>query len=195
MTVREVVFVDEQKNVPLAHHMDPADARSCHWVLYSSSKTEKPQPIGTIRLIIYPHPPHPEPGSRHEAPGPDDPVEDSGTFFLAPPPPYVLNRATSLHDGKEPYLKLGRLCIIKEFRGKKLADVMIQAALKWAAENANLGESGGLEWKGLVGLHAQEKAVTTWQRNGFVVDEGMETWWEAGLRMYGMFCRVDLGRK
>ncbi|KAB8298071.1 hypothetical protein EYC80_001837 [Monilinia laxa] len=34
------------------------------------------------------------------------------------------------------------------------------------------------EWRGLVCLHAREKAVETWGRNGFLVDEGMGTWWE-----------------
>jgi len=32
------------------------------------------------------------------------------------------------------------------------------------------GGEGGGEWNGLVCVHAQEKAVTTWGRNGFRVD-------------------------
>ena len=104
-----------------------------------------------------------------------------------------------MHDGKEPYLKLGRLSVIKKFGGNKLADVLIQAALKCAAENPNfskeqLGEQEleAPEWEGRVCVHAQEKAVITWTRNGFVVDKGMGNWFEAGMKHFGMFTRVGL---
>jgi predicted GNAT family N-acyltransferase len=198
MTVREIVFVKEQKAVTLPHHLDPDDARSCHWVFYApaseqSLSGDSPlQPIGTIRLVPYPHGPHPERGASYEAPSRYAPVEDSETFFRHPPPKYQVDRATSLHDGKEPYLKLGRLCVVKEFRGKKLGDVLIQAALKWASENPYFGKEGTLEWKGLVCAQAQEKAVTTWQRNGFVIDEEMGSWNTVGIKHYGLFHRVNV---
>jgi GNAT superfamily N-acetyltransferase len=200
LTVREAVFVKEMGAVPLAHHTDTDDARSYHWVLYSPTPPEESpkhssQPIGTIRIVPYPHHPHPEPGARYEAPGPDAPVLDGETVFLAPHPPYIVNRKTNLHDGKEPYLKIGRLCVIKEFRGKKLADVLMQTALKWAADNPAFSKDGEQQWKGLVCAHVQEKAVTVWQRNGFVVDERMGVWAEAGITHFGMFCLVDLPPK
>lgn len=198
IAVRELVFVEEMKAVPLVHHIDTDDARSCHWVLYSSPQNSsnetpktKPQPIGTIRLVPFPHYPHPQPGARYDPPAGDVPVDDSYTFFSKSPPAYAIDRATSLHDGREPFLKLARLCVVKEFRGKRLADQLVQMALKWAGENP-ISIDGIPKWNGLVCIHAQEKAVSMWQRNGFVVDEGMGTWFEAGIRHYGMFTRAKI---
>jgi predicted GNAT family N-acyltransferase len=190
LTVRETVFVHEQENVPLVHHIDTDDARCYHWVLYSLEK----KPIGTVRLVPFPHHPRPSPGARFEAPGKDDPVEDSSTFFSIPPPEYRIEPATSLHDGKELYIKLGRLCVVKEFRGKNLADLLIQAALEWARGNPDFGEVDGRKWEGLVCAHAQEGAVGVWARNGLVVDEGMGRWFEAGIVHVGMWRRVELGK-
>jgi predicted GNAT family N-acyltransferase len=197
MTVRETVFVDEMKAVPLTHHIDTDDARSFHWVLYISpdsatSRDGKPRPVGTLRLVPFPHYPHPEPGARFEAPSVDTPLQDSETFFTASSPEYAIDRATSLHDGKEVYLKLGRLCVVKEFRRRRLADQLVQTALNWAKDNPDFAHEEMPAWKGLVCVHAQEKAVSMWQRNGFVIDEGMGTWFEAGIKHYGMFTRVDL---
>jgi hypothetical protein len=45
-----------------------------------------------------------------------------------------------MRNGKEPYLKLGRLSVIEEFRGNRLANVLIQAGLKWAGERLNFFE-------------------------------------------------------
>lgn len=70
--------------------------------------------------------------------------------------------------------------MVKEFRGKKLADQLVQRALKWAAENP-ISVQGIPKWAGLVCIHAHEKAVSMWQRNGFVVDEGMGAWGLGGL--------------
>ncbi|KAI1173199.1 acetyltransferase [Nemania sp. FL0916] len=85
MSVREAVFVGEQ-NCPLEVEYDVDDARSCHWVMYASVKTTtvpeerdpetnviiqprqsetKSLPIGTIRIVPFPHPPHPPEGARY----------------------------------------------------------------------------------------------------------------------------------
>jgi predicted GNAT family N-acyltransferase len=128
LSVREIVFVNEQKAVPLQHHIDCDDARSYHWVLYSLSNPQ--HPIGTVRLVPFPQP-HPEPGSRFEAPS-DIPVPDPSILFSKPLPQYKENRKTDLHDGVEPIIKLGRLCVVKEERGKGYANLLIQAALAWA---------------------------------------------------------------
>lgn len=203
MSVREAVFVIEMGAVPLVHHTDTDDARSYHWVIYAPESSDtllknEPRPIGTIRLVPYPHHSHPQPGAHLEAPGPDAPSLGSEEVFLAPPPSYTIDRRTRLHDGEELYLKLGRLCVVKEFRGQKLADLLIKTALEWAAEHPEFPGIDGIDgkrWKGLVCIHAQEKAATMWQRNGFVIDEELGTWYEAGIMHYGMFCRVDLQHK
>jgi len=203
MDVRERVFVNEQHAVPIQHHMDRDDARSCHWVLYSTTSSEEQRPIGTIRLVPYPHYPHPMPGARFEAPSDEVPFDSPEDRFSAPLPKLAVDRATDLHDGIEPYVKLGRLCVLKEFRGKRYADVLIQTALSWAREHSqffmqNLTSDKTLdtpEWKGLVCIHAHIKAVGTWRRNGFAVDEGMGNWFEGGMEHVGMFCRLDLSAK
>ena len=74
---------------------------------------------------------------------------------------------------------------------------MIREALKWARENPEevrkmCGEGGG-EWKGLVCVHAQEEAVRTWERNGFVIDKEMGEWVETEKRHFGLWQRVELG--
>lgn len=54
MTVREAVFVDEQK-VALENEFDVEDPRCWHWVLYASEEPEsEPKPAGTIRLVPFP---------------------------------------------------------------------------------------------------------------------------------------------
>lgn len=85
--------------------------------------------------------------------------------------------------------------MLKEYRGGKRADLLIQAALEWAKghrvlDGAKLG--GGEEWKGLVCVHANKKARNTWARNGFVVDEGAGEWFEAGLPHVAMFLRLGI---
>jgi predicted GNAT family N-acyltransferase len=189
MTVRESVFVKEQHAVPLQHHIDRDDARSCHWVLYYPSSLLNPhQPIGTIRLVPAPHWAHPTPGARFEAPGEEVPRPE---LFASPLPEYAPDRPTDFHDGSELYVKLGRLCVLKESRGKRYADLMIQAALKWVKEHPNFASGGtGMEWRGLVCVHAQEKAVGTWKRNGFAIDGKMESWFEGGVKHVGMFLRL-----
>lgn len=197
-SVRETVFVNEQKAVPLQHHIDSDDARALHWVLYAhSSSTTAPLPIGTVRLVPPPHYPHPEEGARFEAPPASVPAPDPKELFTAPLPGSIVDKKTSLHDGIEPYIKLGRLCVVKEYRGQKLADLVIQAVLTWATriENRVLAQgvkTDGREWKGLVCVHAQEGAVKTWVRNGFVVDKGMGRWFEGGIPHVGMFLRLVL---
>ncbi|KAG9245591.1 acetyltransferase [Calycina marina] len=218
MAVRHTVFVEEQ-GVPPANESDTDDPRSCHWVIYASTNTvispahTNPQnqitksqrsitesmPIGTIRLVPFPHAPHPEPGSK---------------FVFAPevattaPPNYMQDRKTSGHDGIEPYVKLGRLAILPEFRGHGLAKLLAHAALTWARGNPtyfnpNVAEVGmkklGAEtfedipaWNGLVCVHAQIGVQTMWERWGFVMDEEMGRWVEEGIEHVGMWKRLNI---
>lgn len=236
MEVREQVFVEEQ-GVPLDNEFDSDDARACHWyaTLYSSFHfTDKPQrviyasintvtdpevkdsegniltrkksttrstPIGTIRLVPFPHPPHPEPGSSYAA----DALETSSSPSS---PSFITDRATTFHDGKEPYIKLGRLALLKEFRGSGIAKMLVSAAMTWAQQNPThfnpsitergmdkvaAETSGELPvWKGLMCVHAQEQVAKAWAKWGFKLDEGMGTWDEEGIKHVGMFMRLNL---
>jgi len=122
MSVREEVYVDEQQ-IPLENEFDSDDARSWHWVAYASvgtsgnsagqdgdgdrkSSTANQLAVGTIRLVPPPHPPHPEPGSSHKIDNAEGAVPDTDKGARAQP-----------GNGKEPYIKFGRLAVLKPFRG------------------------------------------------------------------------------
>jgi len=224
MEVREQVFVVEQ-DIPLENEFDADDPRSCHWVIYASISTttqpeitddkgeiiqrkkseSKSQPVGTIRLVPFPHPPHPEPGSSYAA----DALEtDPNVVDLSEAPPFIVDRATTYHDGKEPYIKLGRLAVLKEFRGSGVAKMLVNAAMSWARENPTFFNPSikdvGMEkmgasiaadipvWKGLVCIHAQEYIASAWTKWGFKIDEGMGKWDEEGILHVGMFQRLNI---
>lgn len=162
------------------------------------------QPIGTIRLVPFPHPPHPEPGSSYAA----DALETASNSEPFATPPYTVDRTTTYHDGKEPYIKLGRIAVLKEFRGTGIAKLLADAAMTWARENptffnpsietwgmSKLGASNTSEvhrWKGLICVHAQEQVAKAWAKWGFKLDEGMGTWIEEGINHVGMFQRLEL---
>ncbi|SPO03308.1 uncharacterized protein DNG_05990 [Cephalotrichum gorgonifer] len=231
MEVREKVFVDEQ-GVPIENEFDREDPRSCHWVAYASVRKiiqheEKDKdgnvivprksetrctPIGTIRLVPFPHwDPHPTKGAKYwgglteeEIAGQkvEKPVKTDIRYFV--------DRKTSFHDGQEPYVKLGRLAVIPEYRGGRVASLLVKTALKWMCENPNRFDPSvkakGLErlcaidgkpplWMGLVCVHAQEKVVEVWKRWGFEIDEEMGIWHEEGIPHVGMFQRLDFGEK
>ncbi|KAK0112665.1 hypothetical protein ONS95_014404 [Cadophora gregata] len=191
LTVRATVFVEEQKAVPLKHHIDRDDARSCCMVLYSPEPESRP--VGTVRLVPPPHHPHPIEGARFEAPGDKVPEVSAKELFSAPLPSYAVDGKTALHDGVEPYVKLGRLCVVKESRGRGYAILLVKRMLQWVKENPDFACGGGdREWKGLVGIHANVSAVGTWKKCGFVVDEGMGNWYEGGMKHVGMFLRLNL---
>lgn len=224
MSIREAVFVQEQ-HVPLEYEFDEDDRRSAHWVLYSTDEplpipipirgrspgTDERIPVGTIRLVPFPHPPHPKaggiyvdgklvafkPGFASSLAGPvqDEPAPTGLAAWT------FKDRETSLHDGKEPYIKLGRLAVKPSHRNRRLAGVLVNAAIDWAVRNYTyfnppnivIGPDGKKpEWKGLICVHAQKAAVNTWNYNGFVVDEMMGEWLEEGIPHVGMFRRVNV---
>jgi predicted GNAT family N-acyltransferase len=219
MIVREQVFVREQ-HIPLQYEFDSDDARSCHWVVYASDCRQedgvtdpdtgavtlpaqarsKAIPVGTIRLVPFPHSPHPKAG-REYVDGkllPPRAGADAGDEHDAEEPeglaPYgYKDRETSLHDGTEPYVKLGRLAVVPGHRGKRLAGLLVNAALDWAAKNQTYFDHIGSQahWNGLVCVHAQVSAVLVWQRHGFVRDELMGEWYEEGIPHVGMFRRLE----
>ncbi|KAF2843547.1 hypothetical protein M501DRAFT_926598 [Patellaria atrata CBS 101060] len=237
MKVREEVFVKEQ-HCTLENELDEDDPRSFHWVVYASvgQKSDSPQnthrdpiatdgngnngngngagtqeeerrksettatrmPVGVVRLVPPPHPPHPTPGSSHA-------MDNSEG---APPVADPSNR-TSMHDGVEPYIKLGRLATVPVFRGMGLSKLLVNSALDWARDNpeavlpppspavkeaARLDGKGEEEerWMGLVLVHAQKAVEKVWKRFGFETDEGMGIWYEEGIEHIGMWRRLKV---
>lgn len=221
MEVRERVFVEEQ-GVKAEFEFDGDDPRCCHWVVYASvNKTEELEvrdeggnvvqprksstrstPIGTIRLVPFPHEAHPKPGG-HYYNGLLEGETESQDHLAK----YITDRATTFHDGKEPYVKLGRLAVIPEFRGHRVAGLLVSSVLGWLRNNpscfdpsikemglAQLGaknETDIPKWNGLVCVHAQEQVVGAWSKWGFKTDEGMGKWWEEGMAHVGMFQRIE----
>lgn len=56
--VRVKVFCDEQK-CPLEEEIDEDDQRSWHWVAYLPDSSGKDVPVSVIRMVPFPHEPHP----------------------------------------------------------------------------------------------------------------------------------------
>lgn len=230
MEVREEVFVKEQ-NVPEENEFDADDPRSCHWIVYASvnkiqeleirdeagnvvqprRSSTRSTPIGTIRLVPFPHEPHPQPGGKYwngVLQGGEQKKDDKESPAQRA---FEVDRSTTFHDGKEPYVKLGRLAVIKEFRGHRIAGLLVKTVLSWLKSNSaffdpsikelgleQLGVSNEKEipkWNGLVCVHAQEQVIGAWEKWGFVVDEEMGEWWEEGIRHVGMFQRLEVKPK
>ncbi|KAK4038152.1 acyl-CoA N-acyltransferase [Parachaetomium inaequale] len=235
MTVRSQVFVQEQ-NIPQANEFDADDPRCAHWVIYASvNQTVSPAvtdaatgavlrprqsetqsvPIGTVRLVPFPHPPHPLRGgvyvdgelvSSSSSPAPEDTT--TATANGTTQPTFTPDRPTTFHDGIEPYVKLGRLAVTKEFRGRGIAGQLVRTAVDWMRTHPSyfdpspaergfeqLGmEHGGTlpRWNGLLCCHAQEDAVKVWEKCGFQIDPEMGTWMEEGIPHFGMFLRVEV---
>ena len=210
LSVRTTVFVNEQK-CSLENEIDADDPRSWHWVVYASVSTKVPSiaadgterrtseggkvVVGTIRLVPPPHQPHPAPGS----------VDGVGGEKVSTPG-YGRERATKLHDGKEPYVKLGRMATLKEYRGLGLAKLLVSTAIEWAGKNAGKLQpmkGGGVEreraeaelglWKGLVLVHAQKDVESFYKGLKFVKDEELGEWTEEGIVHIGMWRRIEVG--
>lgn len=214
MSIRETVFVHEQ-TVPLANELDADDPRSWHWVVYASvgapkgppshpsdrrGSTSGRVPVGTLRLVPPPHPPHPDAGGHYAIDNKAD--AGPGGRGASAATERGENRATRLHDGKEAYVKLGRLATLRDYRGLGLGRLLVNTALEWVqrhAEEVGRGsgdavererEGGEERWRGLVLVHAQVGVQGFWSGMGFVRDEGLGEWWEEGIQHVGMWRRL-----
>lgn len=248
--VRFEVFVIEQ-HCSAANEIDADDATSWHWVIYAplsppppphdrrawlesslvgkapeeegnyfNKKNDKTDskiedealgsviPVATIRLVPFP--------PSHSAAAP--PSGEGGAAEQQPS-----HTATKMWNGKEAYIKLGRLATLRSHRGLGFGRVLTDSALKWAVENASTvserrqprageeeeeedsvfvvggekeEEEVGSGWNGLVLVHAQRNAEE-WYRcvGGFVTDEGMGVWMEEGIEHVGMWRRLEMGGK
>ena len=200
MTVREEVFVKEQ-HIPLENELDEDDPKSYHWVAYASEAyKDSLTPIGTIRLVPPPHfdPPHPLTTAlkTHSNSADGEP-----------------HTAASVYDGKEAYIKLGRMAVIPAYRKQGISHLLLTTALAYASEFPHrmvpdltatvteavkvAGLGAAIEWKGLVLLHAQVGVQNVYRRFGFETDDSMGVWDEEGIDHVGMWRRLEVngGRK
>lgn len=164
--VRFEVFVIEQ-HCSAANEIDTDDATSWHWVIYalpSPPAHDRPRawletsligkvpdgeeeghyfnnnnykyvnnikdkelgsviPVATIRLVPF--------SPSYSAPAP--PSGEGGAAAEQQP----THTATKMWNGKEAYIKLGRLATLRSHRGFGFGRVLIDSALKWAVENAS----------------------------------------------------------
>ena len=137
LMVRKNVFVDEQ-SCKLENEVDSDDPRSYHWVVHASvsAPLRKPSldssgdiylrrtnaggrvPVGTIRLVPSPHARHPAPNS----------VDGDGGEDVTSKQVPGGDVPTKLHDGREAYVKIGRMATVKEYRGLGLGKLLINEA-------------------------------------------------------------------
>ena len=104
----------------------------------------------------------------------------------------------------EPYIKLTRVAVLPEYRGKGIARHLVETAVDWARQWPgeiqaaadrvrrdvyNTNASAYAKWNGLVLVHAQVSVEGMYQRLGFETDEGMGRWDEEGIDHVGMWRR------
>ncbi|KAI5289599.1 hypothetical protein KEM54_003604 [Ascosphaera aggregata] len=207
MSIRTTVFIDEQHCDPYSE-LDDDDSRSWHWVFYDENeengtttgngdgpdvdvdvdtpsfqvaKTSNKIPVGVLRLVPPPHEPHA--------------IENARIGIFKEP--------------TTPYIKLGRVALLGEYRGKGLGKFIISTALEWAREHPReITESlrrsaqtaqkkrtsgagvDGEGWNGLSLVHAQKVMEPMYTRCGFVRDDSMGTWTEEKMVHIGMWQTV-----
>jgi predicted GNAT family N-acyltransferase len=212
-SVRKAVFVDEQ-HCSIENEIDGDDSRSYHWVAYASVSGPKPGTsargdarrileggkvaIATIRLVPSPHSKHPPDGSVDGIGGKQVKPVEGGP-----------DQATALHDGKEPYVKLGRLATLKHYRGMGLGRLLVNTALDWVVKNKEKALMGPedpverereealkgkerAEWKGLVMVDAQTDVIKFYESLGFKKDDELGTWIEEGIDHVAMWRRLRI---
>lgn len=174
-------------------HVQPIPSNGGHPNRRQSTSTKLP--IGTIRLVPPPNnATHNLTNHRHM----------NGQPYSGPP-------RSLIHNGKEAFITLGRLAILKEFRKVGVSKLLIDSALTMAHDypyviseppsasakeelRDTLGEilDMNTDWNGLVLVHAQIGLQKFWARWGFELDEGLGVWDEEGIDHVAMWKRLDL---
>ncbi|KAF2663910.1 hypothetical protein BT63DRAFT_114550 [Microthyrium microscopicum] len=160
-----------------------------------ATSTATRAPAGTIRLIP---PKYRDPNSRRKG------SEAARTSSVSSSGAVIPHPTTD-----EPYVKLGRLAVLKEFRGMNLSKLITNVALQAARQNAHVMQPrvdtveeeslriSGVKplkpWNGLVYVHAQkDRTLDLWRKWGFKIDEQMGEWDEEGMMHVGMWKQLDI---
>jgi predicted GNAT family N-acyltransferase len=162
MTIRLHVFCELQ-GCSAENELDEDDGRSWHFVLYDHSTSHS---------------------SSSAAGGEAAPL----ACLRLVPPPHTPHPNGFEDPSEKPYVKLTRMAVMPEARGKGLARVLYEAVLGWAVRNR--GEIGQ-GWQGLVLVHAQVDVERVWERFGFKTDERLGRWDEEGIEHLGMWRQLE----
>ena len=187
LSIRIAVFVEEQQ-VPAENELDDDDKRAHHVVLYLQSGDQlMGDPPGvhvcTLRFTVEIPNEHDIKHCR-ETPGPDGAKSfESGAQPLLEP----IHCPSDLWDGKEPYVRLGRMATLQGYRGKGLARKLLEWTLYSILNNWDMP----LQLRPtLVLVHAQKDVQRFYAQSGFVVDKSMGLWVEEGIEHVGMWKRM-----
>ena len=193
LAVRLPVFVKEQK-VPAENELDEDDKRASHVVLYTGINNPigfvKGLPMCTLRFLeIVPNQEDTNHYNTITIPeGWQIPPAGSLSFKKgAKPLTEPVHYPSDCWDGKEPYLKLGRMATLKAFRRKEMARKLLQWTFGWILNNQ---EQFTLGRNTLILVHAQREVQYFYQSQGFVLDVTMGTWVEEGIEHIGMWKRL-----
>lgn len=137
------------------------------------------------------------------------------------PPPHAPHE-TLLHpeqarEGKfpkydvahEPYVKITRVAVLKDYRGVGLSRLLMDTVHQWIEAHGEEIEKeyrrelraylGGDEkgvypgkWNGLCLTHAQVQVEKMYERFGYKTDKTLGVWDEEGIDHIGMFRRLDV---
>jgi predicted GNAT family N-acyltransferase len=105
------------------------------------------------------------------------------------PPPHAPHPNGFTDPEEQPYVKLSRLAVLPEARGKGLARVLCDEAVEWAKNSKN--EIGG-DWDGLVLVHAQVGVEQVYEKLGFETDGRLGRWDEEGIEHLGMWRQFNM---
>lgn len=211
LSVRFSVFVHEQR-CSAENEVDADDARSWHWVAFATPKDHLSKSVnGSLEMMEIENRNY---GTR-EATG--DGIVAAAAIRLVPVSSPVASLdgdgshkeqvegprhgPTTMWDGQEPYIKLGRLATLTSHRGLSLGSRLVAMALEWADTHREIlrrtevvdeekREGTGDGWDGLILVHAQKGVQGFWTKVGFCKDEGMGEWWEEGIKHVGMWKRL-----
>lgn len=200
-----------EQHCPLDTEIDADDARSWHWIAF-----DRDLPVATLRLVPVTAIPVREGQKREDGwkavvvmekehlgvsdreAAADAAVGGEGGRRTEPH-----HGATRMWDGREAYVKIGRMATLSSHRGRGIAQMLVEEAMEWAGDHAaelshsdEIGKSRTalVGWEGLVLSHAQKSVQGWWAKMGFEVDEGLGVWWEEGIEHVGMWRRVQVGK-
>ncbi|RMZ75210.1 hypothetical protein DV738_g5587, partial [Chaetothyriales sp. CBS 135597] len=105
------------------------------------------------------------------------------------PPPHGPHPNGHADAEEKPYVKLGRVATMKEWRRQGLSRRLVEEAFGWLCKNRH---DIGPGWEGDVLCHAQVDVEKMYERLGFRTDERLGRWVEEGIEHLAMWRRIEI---